>query len=413
MPYEPLSIDSLPRRLGAVEDIAARIGGAADWKVIEVGDGNLNLVFIVTGRRGRIVVKQALPYVRAAGESWPLSLNRAFYEHHALQRLGGRAPGRMPELFCFDETQAIQIIEHLSPHTILRRELIAGKVFPNLAVHLGTYLAESLFRGSDLCLPPAQRKADAALFLGNVELSGITEDLFFTDPYHQCSRNHYTPGLDVVARAVRQDRELKLAALELKQRFCTAGQTLLHGDLHTGSIMVDEGDTKVIDAEFATYGPMGFDIGSLFGNLWLACFSQPAHRATDSACSEYRDWLLRVVADIWNVFTRQFTQLWQTERHGILGGQELFDLQGDARGAELVLQSTLQSIWQDTLGFAGLEMHRRILGFAHVADFETIADEVQRAACEVDALAAGRRLVMGRRSIATVAQACDLVATGG
>lgn len=41
----------------------------------EVGDGNLNPVFKIFDTEGvsRIIVKQALPYVRCVGESWPLT----------------------------------------------------------------------------------------------------------------------------------------------------------------------------------------------------------------------------------------------------------------------------------------------------------------------------------------------------
>jgi 5-methylthioribose kinase len=240
-------------------------------------------------------------------------------------------------------------------------------------------------------------------------LTGITEDLFFTDVFRECSRNRKTPGLDADAAMVRRDRELKIAALELKTRFSTVRQTLLHGDLHTGSVMVCDADTKIIDAEFATYGPIGFDLGSLLGNLWLAYFAQAAHRDTVEDCTSYRAWILQVVAEVWSVFTAEFSLLWRTERHGILGGRDLFELQDDSRGAEIVLQSTLEAIWQDTLGYAGIEMHRRILGFAHVADFEAIADDAVRAACARKALAAGRRLTVYRRSLTTVAQANDLV----
>jgi 5-methylthioribose kinase len=110
------------------------------------------------------------------------------------------------------------------------------------------------------------------------------------------------------------------------------------------------------------------------------------------------------------VFAAEFSLLWRTERNGILGGKDLFELQDDSGGAEIVLQSTLEAIWQDTLGYAGLEMHRRILGFAHVADFEAIADDAVRAACARQALAAGRQMVVCRRLLTTVAQANDLVA---
>ncbi|SQB42037.1 methylthioribose kinase [Citrobacter koseri] len=52
----------------------------------EVGDGNLNLVFKIFDTTGvsRIVVKQALPYVRCVGESWPLTLDRARLEAQTL-----------------------------------------------------------------------------------------------------------------------------------------------------------------------------------------------------------------------------------------------------------------------------------------------------------------------------------------
>jgi 5-methylthioribose kinase len=409
-PYEPLRSETLPARLGNLPEMTGRLGPADGWQVREVGDGNLNLVFIVEGSGRSLVVKQALPYARVVGESWPMSLDRAFFEYHALTRLGARDPGRLPELLLFDQVQALQIMEHLSPHIILRRGLIAGTIYPALGEHLGRYLARTLFRGSDLSMDTARRKADVALFAGNVELCGITEDLFFTDPFWDCPRNRHTPALAAVVAAIRTDRDLKLTALEMKARFCTCAQTLLHGDMHTGSVMVSDTDTRVIDAEFAAYGPMGFDIGSLLGNLWMAYFAQVGHRADDAGGDAYRRWILGLAETVWEVFVAEFSLLWRTERAGILGGRELFENQADPLGAELMLHGLLAEIWSDALGFAGIEMHRRILGLAHIPEFETIADEARRAACERRALAAGRELAVHRRAFPDVARVNDLVA---
>ena len=55
-----------------------------NWQTREVGDGNLNLVFIVSGTKGAVVVKQALPYLRCVGEAWALPLERAYFENEAL-----------------------------------------------------------------------------------------------------------------------------------------------------------------------------------------------------------------------------------------------------------------------------------------------------------------------------------------
>ena len=45
---------------------------------------------------GSIAVKQALPYVRLVGESWPLPLSRSHYEHLALTHRPGWRPGWCP-----------------------------------------------------------------------------------------------------------------------------------------------------------------------------------------------------------------------------------------------------------------------------------------------------------------------------
>ena len=54
---------------------------------------------------------------------------------------------------------------------------------------------------------------------------------------------------------MRRDTPLKLAVQELKACFLSDAEALLHGDLHTGSVLVTPADTRVIDPEFAFYGP--------------------------------------------------------------------------------------------------------------------------------------------------------------
>src|SRR5947208_16196857 len=134
-PYRALSDGSLPEVLAAMPQVREQLGGAfTQWSVQEVGDGNLNLVFIVKGPGGSVVVKQALPYVRLVGDSWPLPLKRSFFEYHALTRQERRAPGSVPAIYYFDEGQALIIMEYLAPpHIILRRALIDRRLLPNIA----------------------------------------------------------------------------------------------------------------------------------------------------------------------------------------------------------------------------------------------------------------------------------------
>jgi 5-methylthioribose kinase len=410
-PYVPLTPMVLPHRLGRMLELTRRLGSPDAWRVTEVGDGNLNLVFIIEGPFGAAVAKQALPYARCVGESWPMSLDRSFFEYQALVRLGQRDPGRMPDLYAFDQAQALIVMEYLAPHVILRKSLVAGTVLPDLGLHLGRYLARTMFRGSDFAMETAERKIDLALFAGNIELCGISEDLIFTDPFHASTRNRVTPALEPDAHAIRADRDLKIAAAALKRTFATSAQTLLHGDFHTGSVMVTDRDSRVIDPEFAFYGPMGFDIGALLANLVMAAFAQRGHRADAAACGAYQDWILGVTETVWAVFAEEFANLWRTERTGMLGLREIFEDAGDMGGADAILESLMADIWRDTLGFMGIEMHRRILGLAHILEFEAIEDETLRARCERKALTMGRILMLQSETLRSPRQVSDLART--
>ncbi len=409
--FEALTAETLPRRLGATEALTSRIGDdAAGWRVREVGDGNLNLVFIVEGKNGAAIVKQALPYVRLVGESWPLPLKRSFFEYHALTRQDARAPGMVPQIYHFDEAQALIVMEFLSPHIILRKALIDGRQLPRIAEDLGRFVARTLFRGSDLHMSARARKDDLALFADNAELCDITESLVFTDPYYEAELNsHTTPQLDGIVAELRADRELKVEAQRLKHLFASSAETLVHGDLHSGSIMVTDEETKVIDPEFAFYGPMAFDVGMLLANFWMAYFSQAGHEEGSDRAG-MRDYLLGVVADTWSVFRSEFAHLWRSERTGMLYDRRLFEDRGDELGAEQALDQTLHAIWTDMLGFAGVEIHRRILGLAHNADFETIEDKDLRARCETKALKFGRHLAVNRHRIASLDEVNALAA---
>ena len=406
--YAALTPETLPVRLGALPVLLDRVGPPDSWQVSEVGDGNLNLVFIVRGTEGAAIVKQALPYVRLVGESWPLPLKRSFFEYQALVRQQARDPGSVPEVWHFDEAQAMVVMEYLADHIILRQGLIQGRRYDGLGERLGLFVARTLFRGSDLSMRAAQKKADVALFSGNVELCDITENLIFSDPYFAAEMNHHTPGLDAPVARMRADLGLKVAVQHLKLAFTAQAETLLHGDLHTGSIMVSDRDTRVIDPEFAFYGPMGFDVGMLISNFLMAYLSQPGHEATPGDRADYQEWLLAVTAEIWTTFEAEFTRLWRTERTGILYQASLYEDQGHAAASEIARAERLAAIWRDALGFCGVEMHRRILGLAHNADFERIADIPTRAGCEARALALGTALIAARATLPGIQSVLDL-----
>ncbi|MDV7105352.1 S-methyl-5-thioribose kinase [Vibrio sp. TH_r3] len=409
--YTPLNSESLPKYLQTKFSNNLVLGGEpSQWKVKEVGDGNLNLVFIVEGLSKTIVVKQALPYVRAAGESWQLSLTRAFFEYNVL-KIEAQFAGHdlVPQVYFYDDTMAIFAMEYLSPHVILRKELMAGKIFPKIGSDIGAFLAKTLFYTSDLGMAAEDKKALVAKFSVNHELCKITEDLIFTEPYFDAERNNWnSPELDTDVRKVWQDEEMIQVAMRYKYKFMTEAQALLHGDLHSGSIMVTEKNTKVIDPEFGFMGPMSFDLGNYVGNLLMAYFSRPGWEGDSEKCEQYQDYLLNVISETWEVFVSNFTQLWDEKTQGDAYPVEIYQ---KGLGAQVLKNAQLTfftTLFEDTLVNAGLEINRRIIGFAGVADFKNIENAQLRGECQRRALKLARELIVNAKNYRNVAAVSQL-----
>ncbi len=397
--YRPHDANSLRGYLAGKPELAARLGGtAALWRIEEVGDGNLNLVFLIRGPAGSLCAKQALPYVRLVGESWPLPLSRAHFEHIALVEEARHAPDLVPAVHLFDATASMTVMDCLDGHLIMRKGMIKAVRYPRFAADIARFLAETLFRTSDLALAAGEKKRRVAALGGNIMLWKITEDLIFTDPYRIAELNRWTaPQLDGDAAAIRADVALKIAISELKEQFLCDAEAMIHGDLHTGSIMVTEDSTKVIDPEFVMYGPMGFDTGAVIGNLLLSYFSQAGHAEAPGARRDYQEWILEQAEAVWTQFAARFLALWNSDAAaGDAYPKALFADEAGRRAFAGLQHSYLRRLFADTLGFAAAKMIRRILGLAHVLDLESIRDPDRRAACEHRALRLARTLMVER-----------------
>ncbi|ATG73758.1 methylthioribose kinase [Zobellella denitrificans] len=381
------------RRHGPGFDTGARLSAA------EVGDGNLNQVFrVVDDARGRsVIVKQALPYIRCVGESWPLTRERARIEAGVLRRHGEHCPEHTVALLHQDAGLSVLMLEDLSAWRLWRQALMAGEAPAETADRLGHYLARVLYHGSDFHLASIAKRAEMVLF-SNPELCAATETVFFDDPYHDHPRNQIAPALRPLAEQLWRDGPLKRRVAALKHRFLCDAQALLHGDLHTGSVFVTEGGLKVFDAEFGCYGPMGFDLGSAIGNLLLNHCGQPGLHPGEKGRAEQRR-RREEVQTLWRRFHDDFTAL-------------AAGCADPALAEPGYVADFLARVWRDSLGYAGTELIRRTIGIAQVADLNGIEEEETRLACQRTALTLGRALILeadtlaGGKELAALVAAC-------
>jgi 5-methylthioribose kinase len=409
--YRILDIDTVPDFIGSLPEIRALLGGQPEsWRVHEVGDGNLNLIFIAQGRDGSICVKQALPYVRVAGTSWPMTLERAFFEASYYSAVAPFVGGLIPKIYHYNPDLYCTVMECLSPHIILRQGLIAGRSYPNVARDIGEYIARASFFTSDLARPFEHKMDGIALFARNRALVRITVDLVFCDPYRFNERNRHTsPQLDEVVADLRGDGRLKVAVAHFGQKFLNEVQALVHGDLHSGSVMVTEGNTRVIDPEFAFYGPIGFDLGAFLGNLLLSWYSQPGHATEQDNRIAYQQWVLEQAKIFWESFRRSFLALWAANADGDVLPVSMFARPEEAITLDLARSAFVDGLFADMLGFGACKMIRRIVGFAHVIDFDWIRDAAARAGCEAGALAMARTLLTHPAQFHSIQDVIDAV----
>lgn len=320
--------------------------------VEEIGDGNLNFVFLVRGKENALIVKQAVPFLRCVGEEFPLAVERMKYESRSLIHFGGLAGEQVPKIFHSCETMSLVAMEYLGEHKILRKELIAGKWFPRFVEHITTFLAETLFKTSSLYLTSHEKRDLMKRFNDNKDLCKLTEDFIFTLPFTDEEHPLITDSV-------------KVAVIDLKYKFMTQANALTHGDLHTGSIMVSESETKVIDSEFAFFGPMGFDIGLLFANVMM---NGARHRALGN--ETFADEMDALPEKIWVSFEQKFLALWNQSKGSGLGFERYF-----SKEAKVIHKDYFMSqVYTDACGYAGCEIIRRLLGIAKVEDIETIED---------------------------------------
>jgi len=339
----------------------------------KIGAGPFNYVFHVADNATNkgVIIKQAVPYAKGLGESesWPLTLKRAAIEADALLTFGSYCPEYVPKVYYADKQLAITVMEDLSHVKIARTGLIEGENYPLLSQHIGEYAAKTLFYTSDYYLESTTKKEIARAFT-NPELRKIIESSIFTGPFFE-----HTPT-DV--ETLWNDHELKLEVAKLKKIFMSEQEALLHGDLHTGHILANESETKVIAPEIAFYGPIGFDTGQFIANLLFQAVT------CEDADQEI---ILSHIQTFWSTFTDVYSTLWNNE------SRDAF------KNIDGLLSYVLQKAKADSFGFAGWELIRKTSGLSHVIDLDGIDHMDQRINVKTNALILGTHLVKNRSTL--------------
>lgn len=410
----------------------------------EIGDGNINYVFRVRSEASgkSIIVKQADRLLRSSGR--PLDITRSNREAEALRIYAVLTPHLIPQLYRYDETMSTICMEDISACGSLRKELMAGHPLPDrFAENAAAFLADAVFPTSDLFVPPEEKKERVKDFI-NPELCAISETLVFSEPYcNGKNRNRITAGNEgFVQKMLYTDEALKAEVAALRETFMNKAEALIHGDLHTGSVFIgragiNENSMKIIDPEFAFYGPIGYDLGNLIANLYFAwmytAFSSAARIDGRNTSSENTTERLSPKADIPTEFSGAGDNAARIAA-AIEVMPELFTVKAlercrntplsDPLYNERYIRQRLADIVADAYGFAGTEIIRRTVGDTKTAEFDAMGTDTRRILAERLLIKTARMLIKRRRQRGIGARAaayfqhgcrnaCTLVAISG
>lgn len=333
----------------------------ADLTVKEIGDGNINYIFKVENKiDGKsIVLKQADKLLRSSGR--PLDLTRSKIEANILRIENDLAPHFVPEIYFYDEIMCVLAMEDISEYKNLRTDLIAGKIFPNFADNISEFLSRTLLLTTDLFMNKFEKKKNVKEFI-NPELCDISEYLVFTEPYdNNRNRNIITAGNEeFVENILYKNEDLHFAILKLREKFMNYSQSLIHGDLHSGSIFINEKGIKIIDPEFSFYGPMAYDIGNVIGNLYFPLYRAKFFMEDSKKKEEFINWLEKCILDIPIIFSKKCKLLWEKYSNDRLLKNKKFR------------DYYIENIIKDSLAYAGTEIIRRTVGDTKVLELTSL-----------------------------------------
>ena len=333
----------------------------ADLTVKEIGDGNINYIFKVENKiDGKsIVLKQADKLLRSSGR--PLDLTRSKIEANILRIENDLAPHFVPEIYFYDEIMCVLAMEDISEYKNLRTELIAGKIFLNFADNISEFLSRTLLLTTDLFMNKFEKKKNVKEFI-NPELCDISECLVFTEPYdNNKNRNIITTGNEeFVENMLYKNEDLHFAILKLREKYMNYSQSLIHGDLHSGSIFINEKGIKIIDPEFSFYGPMAYDIGNVIGNLYFPLYRAKFFMEDSKKKEEFINWLEKCILDIPILFSKKCKLLWEKYSNDKLLKNKKFR------------DYYIENIIKDSLAYAGTEIIRRTVGDAKVLELTSL-----------------------------------------
>jgi len=235
---------------------------AAGARVEAAGDGNINWVRRVIAADGaRLVVKQARPALERFPE-YRVDTARIVFEARYGAVLRRAVPGQarvLPKALFFDEEERALVMEDVHPAERLDSLLDAGRAAPATLFALGEFLG-AVHRATAAEAPLLARD------FANDEMRRLHGEHVFSLPF-QPNDFPIEPRLRALADAALAKPRVRERIAELRARYYESRESLVHGDVQAGNVLVQGERPRLLDAEIAHVGDPAFDLGQALAHV--------------------------------------------------------------------------------------------------------------------------------------------------
>nr|WP_320026789.1 phosphotransferase [uncultured Acetobacterium sp.] len=372
-------------------------------------EGFVNLIYHVYDQSGKsVIMKQMLsmPRFRIEDEKnntvedsnrggWTLDLGRMRSEIATLIFWNSVYPGICPEIYLFDEPGRIIVMEDLMELSLLRFELCRMVKHGHFTNKIGAFFARNLFYSSNLHLTN-YKKSEVERFFTNPEYTALVEFLFHENIGVSWERD-MIPGTAEKRTALVDNPAIQAEFKRLENKFMEDKECLIHTDLHSSNIMISADDVRIIDGEFAGFGPLAQDFGRLTASLslnYVSWFGDTDRTAEEKA--DFHNYLLTTIEDLYSTFQNEFRQLVDTHR------EESYSLK------TLDVEAYLIDQLQNALSYTGVNIMSRLANRGICYDLLRLPEANRLVPCLLG-LDISKELMLNHRNYTTIKEYTQLL----
>lgn len=369
------------------------ISAIGEGSLEEDGDGYINFVYRVSDGKWKIILKQARKDGRVAALK-DMSLDRAALEYDYMKLGRVIVPEYFPELYFYDAENLVFAVEDVSHLKIARFQLNKSILFPKMAGQIAEYLAKMHFYTSDYYLDTETFRKLQVRFM-NARMRSVFDDMAFGNRDVDGSGKmgfELDPEYADYIRDLVFDPKVVLERYKLRDLFMRKAEVLLHGDFHTSNVFVDQEDLKVIDMEYAFFGPAAYDLGYQESHLLSQC-ACAAFRPFDSE-EERLTFISYILASMQHLFAdycRIFFECWQEDAKAVY------------QGVEGMQEHIQKQLLKDMIGFcSSSNLFRCAGGHGNYPEYDDLTDAAAKRNATILSILMDHRMMLRREEYQNV-----------